>query len=609
MTVRLRRLVGLVPVAALFLLVSCVASTAWCQGEPVPAKDAPSGAPKEPPASTEKPDLPAATAPVQTGLPVELRIDPKRLDEEQKALDSALVYVRSNRPSGSFISKIGRSISGLFSGQKKPRATTLEAILADVLASGGQWNGKFVAVEGLVRTDKDGKASLRTGKYALPVAHLPHTIVEGFPGGKPEGLPARAEGVVIVGEEGPVINLDRLTPAPSLTLVRLARCYELRDTAADCQKAVDLYSEASNASAFEPWSGFAMAHGGKLAADILRNRKQAEKLYTRAWELEGRTKGRPGPTSPTTWVQEGDGPWAAETLREAVGEPLDALKRNGFWYRFVDTFVTLSGGNAGIALILIAIVTRVLLYPLTRKQIKSAREMQRLQPEIKALQAKYGSDKAKFNEAFWKLCKDNKVNPLGGCLPLIIQMPLLIMVYRGISAYVVQLAEHHFLWIPSLADPNLPLLVLYTISMIAFQKLTMKTQPIADPQQQQQQNMMVWMMPLMFFMFFQSLPAGFILYWLGTNLIYLPQQYFGTRLKPGEEGAVQGPGERVTTLEKRPTSNPGNDESPASGGVGSWLKGLGGKPKENEPETPSSYEEKKLAEKRKRRRPTRRRRP
>jgi membrane protein insertase Oxa1/YidC/SpoIIIJ len=168
---------------------------------------------------------------------------------------------------------------------------------------------------------------------------------------------------------------------------------------------------------------------------------------------------------------------------------------------------------------------------------------------------------------------------------------------------VVELGNHDFLWVRNLADPDMPLLVLYTISMIAFQKLTMKTQPMSDPQQQQQQNMMVWMMPLMFFMFFQGLPSGFILYWLGTNLIYLPQQYFGTRVKPEEQT-----GEKTVTLAPRSPNPEGGPAAPA--GPFAWLtKALTGeKTKEEEPAAPVSYEERKTAEKRKLRRPTRRRR-
>jgi YidC/Oxa1 family membrane protein insertase len=543
-----------------------------------------------------------ANAAVQTGLPVELTIDPGKLGAEQQALESALVYIRNTQPSGNIIAKIGRAISGLFSGKNKARPTTLEA----VATSGSQMNGRLVSVEGLSRKRKDGTQVLVAGDSEVELTQLPTTIVQGFPNNKPEGLPAQVEGIVIVGQQGPVINVNEMAPAPSLTLVRLGRCHELRDTATDFQQAVQLYDDISGKSAPEPWSGFAMAHGGKIAADVLRDRKRAIALYTKAWELEGRTKGRAGNKGPQTWVQQPDGVWSTEGLREAVAKPLDALNREGFWYKFVDVFVVLCGGNAGLGLILLAIVTRLLLYPLTRKQIHSAREMQKLQPQIKALQEKHGSDKTKFNEEFWKLCRENGVNPLGGCLPLLIQMPLLILVYRGIRAYVVQLAAHHFLWIPSLADPNLPLLVLYTISMIAFQKLTMKTQPISDPQQQQQQNMMVWMMPLMFFMFFQTLPSGFILYWLGTNLIYLPQQYFGTRMK-GQGGDKDGGGERTVTLETRSPSG-GQSETQPQGFLDS-LKGLlGGKPKESDEAPPPSYEEKKLAEKRKQRRPTRRRR-
>ena len=593
MKVRPRRLCGLVPVAALLLSLFVLGQGARCQEGAKGAEKAPG-----PPAG----EAPGSVAAVQKGLPPELQIDPKGLDAEQKALESALVYIRNNRPKGGFISKIGGTISGFFSGKPKPSPTTL----ATITAAGGNWNGKLVSVEGLIE-EKDGKLALKAGQSRAPLTKLAATIIQGFPGDALQGMPVRVEGIVIVGQQGPEINVNQIDPGPTLTPVRLARCHELRDTAADYQQAVDLYAEASNDSAIQPWSGFAAANGGRIAADIVRNRKSAINLYKKAWDLEGRAKSAHAKQLPVAWLQDPEtGAWDTETLRKVVAEPLDKLNSQGFWYKFVDAFVTVSGGNAGIGLILLAVGTRLLLYPLTRKQISSARDMQKLQPQIKALQEKHGADKQKFNEEFWKLCRENGVNPLGGCLPLLVQMPVLILVYRGIQAYVVELSRHDFLWVRSLADPDMPLLILYTVSMIAFQKLTMKTQPMSDPQQQQQQNMMVWMMPLMFFMFFQSLPSGFILYWLGTNLIYLPQQYFGTRVKKEEPGE-----EKTWTLETRPSSGNGAG-GPTSGGGGplAWLtKALGGQAaKEEPPALPTSYEEKKTAEKRKQRRPTRRRR-
>jgi YidC/Oxa1 family membrane protein insertase len=554
------------------------------------------------PAGTPAPSAVASTAAHQDGLPPELTIHARRLDQEQKALESMQAWLAANNPNPGFVARIGNWFKRLVTGQAAPTSSSLTTILA----SGAAMNGKLVAIEGLYGKQADGTETLACGAEKIELNRLPHTVVDGFPTKDPNGLPMRAEGIVILQQQGAVLQLNKAAPAPTLTAVRLARCHELRETPTDTQKAVGLYQAATEKPRGEPAEAFAMVRGGNLAEHALRDRKLAVKLYNRAWELEGRAKSAARGKAPTTWVQDAAGDWETMTLREAVGEPLDTLNSHGFWYKFCDTFVTVCGGNAGLGLILMAIVTRLLLYPLTKKQIDSSRAMQKLQPEIKALQEKHGGDKTKFNEEFWRLCKQNNVNPLGGCLPLIIQMPLLIAVYRGIQAYVVQLAGHGFLWVPSLADPDLILLVLYTASMVAFQKLTMKTQPISDPQQAQQQNMMVWMMPIMFFMFFQSMPSGFILYWLGTNLIYLPQQYFGTRV-PGEQKSASD-AERTTTL--TPGTPSGASDGASAGGVGSWLDRLLGKtpaPQEGNPAT--SYEEKRQAEKRAQRRPTRRRRP
>jgi len=579
--------------AALLLSLVGLAWHVWSQPKASPPPPAPAAASSAAPSHAAN----------QDGLPVELKIDPKRLAEEEKALQAAQAYVQATKPAGNILSRAGRAISGFFSGKKRPASSSVRA----VVESGSGANGKLVAVEGLYEVTKKGGEFLVEGPDKIQVDQLPQTIVQGFPNNDPNGLPARIEGTVFLRQQGPVITADQISPALSLTPIRLGRCAELRG---DPGQAVPLYETAFKTDRASPWVGFATAHGGAIAENVVRDRKKAISLYTYAWELGSRAKGRAPADLPVTWVQDPQtGAWQSQGLRDSVGEPLDRLNRQGFWYKFVDTFVVICGGNAGLGLVLIAIVTRLLLYPLTRKQIQSAREMQRLQPEIKALQAKHGGDKQKFNEEFWRLCRDNKVNPLGGCLPLLIQMPLLIMVYRGIRAYVVQLSHHGFLWIHSLGDPDLPLLVLYTVSMIAFQKLTMKTQPVADPQQQQQQNMMVWMMPIMFFMFFQSMASGFILYWLATNLIYLPQQYFGTRLKT-KEGEQDGGKERVVTLEPRSSGGSANPGEPAPQSLAARLKGLlGGKPPApDEGTAPQSYEDKKLAEKRRQRRPTRRRR-
>ena len=560
-------------------------------------------------------DQQAEPAPVlvQTGLPRELVLDPEKLSEERQQLEAASVYLLNNAPPGGiggFLSRASGWVSRKLSGVRDPRPMTIEAILAAQLEGGQQLNGVLVTVEGLYEVGEDND-SLVTGPYRLAVGRLADTVEEGFGPPGPNGLPAAVSGTVLSQEQGLVLHMKELSPAPNLTRARLARLYELHDNAADYQRAVESYSGVSSPS---PWYGFAMARGGYVAEERLRNRKKAISLYQQAWQYEGQIKAGKAPTRmlPKTWVQGSDGAWTESALRESIGERLDALNGVGFWYKFVNFFVVASGKNAGIGLILMAIITRLLLWPLTRKQIQSSRAMQRLQPQIKALQQKHGKDKQKFQADFWKLCKANKVNPLGGCLPLLVQLPVLWMVYRGIRAYTVQLADHSFLWIGNLADPDLPLLVLYTISMIAFQKLTMKNQPVADPQQQQQQNMMVWMMPIMFFMFFQTIASGFILYWLGTNLIYLPQQYLGTRgaKEEGSEAEAE-PKERVTTIEPQQGSDKQSDGKQATESP-SWLTRLRsiGNPKDdgNGQAAPQSYEEKKRDAKKSRRGSSRRRR-
>ncbi len=611
------RLVALAA-ALLPLLVSAApqdeGATAPESSEAAQEASQPSTAPISTPGS--EPTTPASAV-GQKGLPPELVVDPETLADEQKALEALDVYLMSNAPPGGiagFFSGIGNWISQRLAGARSARGMTIEAILDAHEQDPNQLNGVLVSVEGMYEAGTQVD-SLAAGSRRLEVSRLPQTVQNGFGPEGPDGMPVMVTGTVLPQQEGPVLHMNQVEPAPTLTLIRLGRIHELNDAPAYYQRAVEIYERAakSRAATGSPWVGFAMAHGGILAQEKLRDRKKAISLYNQAWELEGRIKAGKAPAAvlPKTWMRLPDGTWNESGLREAVGERLDTLNSEGFWYKFVRTFVVVSGNNAGIGLILMAIITRLLLWPLTKKQLESARAMQRLQPEIKELQQKHGKDKQKFQEDFWKLCRQNKVNPFGGCLPLLIQLPLLWMVYRGIRAYTVQLADHSFLWIGSLADPDLPLLVLYTISMIAFQKLTMKNQPVADPQQQQQQNMMVWMMPIMFFLFFQTIASGFILYWLGTNLIYLPQQYFGTRMARRER-EEEGEGKaRVVTLEpQRGNGNP-KGEKPTGAGP-SWLARLRslGSPKDdgNDQHASKSYEQKKRGAKKAKRASSRRRR-
>ena len=470
----------------------------------------------------------AEPLPGQEGLPPELIIPAApELDDQIDALEDLTDYAEDNAPEAGFIA----SIKTMFSGSKQARLINVDDLAANV----EQLKGTAVAVEGIYEVQGEDGGVFRSEGGTCHLALAGGTRPEGFPKEGPGGLPARVEGTVELGEQGlPLIRVQKLTPALVLSFVRLGRAYELDEEYKD---AVEVYSAGAKAGAGSQYkyAAFARVHAAELALEQLHDRAKARGLYDTAWTefAAGRADG----ADYYTWTRPADGDsWQRQAVRETISEPLDTLKRDGFWYGLVGAFVRIAGGNGAFGLILLAVVTRLAIYPLTKKQLASMRAMQRIQPLIKELQKKHKDNKQKFQEEFWKLCQENNVNPLGGCLPLLVQMPILIMIYRGIRDYVVQFDKASFLWVDNLARADMPLLIAYTISMIGFQKMTQKTNPAAmDPQQASQQRMMTYMMPLLFFFLFQSFPAAFILYWLSTNLVYFAEQYWYLHSHSGDE--------------------------------------------------------------------------
>lgn len=177
-------------------------------------------------------------------------------------------------------------------------------------------------------------------------------------------------------------------------------------------------------------------------------------------------------------------------------------------------------GNWGLAIIGITIVVKAILYPLTRAQYTSMAKMRMLQPRITELRERFGDDKQRMGQETMKLYKEEKVNPLGGCLPILLQMPIfLALYYTFIEA--VQLRHAPFYgWIHDLAapDPYYILPILMGISMFFLQKFS--PTPVADPMQQK----IMTFMPVAFTVFFLWFPSGLVLYWLSSNLITITQQ-------------------------------------------------------------------------------------
>ena len=175
--------------------------------------------------------------------------------------------------------------------------------------------------------------------------------------------------------------------------------------------------------------------------------------------------------------------------------------------------------NWGLAIICITIFVKTLMYPLTKTQYTSMAKMRKIQPKIAALKERHGSDRQKMSQSMMELYKKEKVNPAGGCFPLLLQMPIFLALY-WVFMESVELRHAEFgLWITDLSskDPYFILPILMGASMLVMQKL----QP-AMTQDPMQQKMMQWM-PVFFTFFFLWFPSGLVLYWCVSNIITIVQ--------------------------------------------------------------------------------------
>lgn len=175
--------------------------------------------------------------------------------------------------------------------------------------------------------------------------------------------------------------------------------------------------------------------------------------------------------------------------------------------------------NWGVAIILITIVVKGAMYWLTKKQYESMARMRNLAPKMQQLKDRFGDDRQKMSQAMMELYRKEKVNPMGGCLPLLLQMPIFLALYWVLMESVELRHADFVLWITDLStkDPYFVLPILTGASMYLLQKLQPTT--ITDPMQQ---KIMQWM-PVAMSVFFLWFPAGLVLYWLVSNVITLVQ--------------------------------------------------------------------------------------
>ena len=194
--------------------------------------------------------------------------------------------------------------------------------------------------------------------------------------------------------------------------------------------------------------------------------------------------------------------------------------------------------NYGVAILLLTLCVSLIMYPLTFKSLKSMRRLQELQPQMEKVRQEHKGNPQKLNKEIMELYRRHKVNPMGGCFPILLQMPIFISLYQTLMRSV-ELKGAHFLWMKDLSMPdaafNLPfslpflgntinlLPILMIGAMILQQKLS---QVSTSGAQTEQQKMMTTIMPVVFGFIFYSLPSGLVLYWLTNTLIQSSLQFF-----------------------------------------------------------------------------------
>lgn len=199
-----------------------------------------------------------------------------------------------------------------------------------------------------------------------------------------------------------------------------------------------------------------------------------------------------------------------------------------YFYRYV--------GNYGVAIIIITVILKALFFPLTHKSYKSMKDMQKIQPMMAALKEKYKDDREGMNRAVMELYRDHKVNPLGGCLPMLVQIPVFFALYKALMFSIELRHAPFYLWITDLSGPdNLfgqmlglpfvigPLPLVMGATMFIQQKMTPSNM---DPMQAK----MMLALPVVFTFMFLNFPSGLVLYWLLNNILTIGQQMYINKL-------------------------------------------------------------------------------
>ncbi len=304
---------------------------------------------------------------------------------------------------------------------------------------------------------------------------------------------------------------------------------------------------ASHAYGHTPYAADSLFQEAQLEEKALNNKAAAVQAYQ---------------TLHNTFSGTASAPPLAASEQARVETELDRQNKTTFpgsiLYGIMDFMVHLCGGpgfaySYALAIFLISILVKLLMTPLSNKQYASMKEQQKLQPIIKEIQAKYKNDREAQGRKVMEVYKEHGVNPAAGCLPLLVQLPFLYLLYYMIRLYQYQFAHGQFLWIGSalahqfpaylginLGQPDIPILLLYAFSMYVTQKMMISP----DPQQAEQQKTMAIMTPFMTTYFFLQyhLPSAFVLYYLVFNILSTAQQQYYMKKRAADTGDTGGDG-------------------------------------------------------------------
>lgn len=199
------------------------------------------------------------------------------------------------------------------------------------------------------------------------------------------------------------------------------------------------------------------------------------------------------------------------TLNKTLAKPMHAAMN--FLYSYIH--------NYGLVIILLTIVIKILFHPLTKKGLDSMKEMKRIQPQVAAIREKYKDDKEKMNRELMDLYKRYSINPLGGCLPMVLQIPVFIALYNVLSTSIELRHAPFAFWLYDLSakDPYYVTPILMGATMLMQQKMTPSAM---DPAQAK--TMLI--MPVVFTFMFLKFPSGLVIYWLVNNILSIAQQYY-----------------------------------------------------------------------------------